>query len=461
MLWFVRNAMLSMILGLLLAPLAVGHVHAQSARPAAAVSPDDMAKFLAGMAPPSGSPLAELARDGEWRRHADRFDGAWRSLEQRQLSRIRAWGRQTGVKAAPVMYYMFSGPDFLYADAFLPNATTYVMAGLEPVGRLPEQRLPVRGSIGSSLREIEVSLNTILSVSFFRTIDMRSRLRSNRLDGTLPLLYVFLARAGKTIHEVSLIGLDLDGTVRTEAEGGDKSTAKGVRIVCSAAGDETRRTLYYFSTDISNGGLARSGFLAFCEKLDIGDSLVKSASYLMHSGAFSKIRDFLLEYSQMIVQDDSGIPAAEFPTGLWELRPYGNYLGPIGLFPGRYQARLRSLFATPARRPLDFGIGYRWRNAESNLLLAVKRDAPEQRGGGTEVADCATAPERPGRVRARPAADCQTAVTPPEPAVVEVAPPVVIAPSAAAPRVTRVTRVAVRRRARESAGTPPAGPPNF
>ena len=32
------------------------------------------------------------------------------------------------------MFYMFSGPDFLYADAFYSKATTYVLSALEPVG---------------------------------------------------------------------------------------------------------------------------------------------------------------------------------------------------------------------------------------------------------------------------------------------------------------------------------------
>ena len=36
------------------------------------------------------------------------------------------------------MFYMFSGPDFLYADAFYSKATTYVLSALEPVGSVPD-----------------------------------------------------------------------------------------------------------------------------------------------------------------------------------------------------------------------------------------------------------------------------------------------------------------------------------
>jgi len=40
------------------------------------------------------------------------------------------------VHFADTMYYMFSGPDFLYAYTFFPNANTYILAGLEPVGQV-------------------------------------------------------------------------------------------------------------------------------------------------------------------------------------------------------------------------------------------------------------------------------------------------------------------------------------
>ena len=60
----------------------------------------------------------------------------------------------------------------------------------------------------------------------------------------------------------------------------------------------------------------------------------------------------------------------------WQLRPFGRYLGPIGVFPGRYQKGLSDVFRKANPPKLEFGVGYRWRPQESNLLLAV-RSAPE------------------------------------------------------------------------------------
>src|SRR2546423_4738326 len=170
------------------------------------------------MPPSAGSPLTALTSDPSWQRHARFFDAAFGQLEQRQLSRTRAW---TGVNLAapkPTMFYMFSGPDFLYADAFFPTATTYVLSALEPPGSIPDlTRLP-RGGVGAALYSVERSLSSILSFSFFITKQMKTDLHTGQINGTLPVLYVFLARSGKTIRSVTPVALDDKGAAYFASE---------------------------------------------------------------------------------------------------------------------------------------------------------------------------------------------------------------------------------------------------
>jgi len=332
---------------------------------------DDTVRFIAGLPPSAGSPLASLTGDESWRAHARFFDRAFGELDRSQLNKARAWAKTNLRLNRPAMFYMFSGPDFLYADAFFPEATTYVLAALEPVGQIPDLARIPRGSLGPSLHTVSSSMHTVLSFSFFITHNMRSQLSAGRLHGTIPILYVFLARSGKTVKEVSLINLDADGNERPEASG-VKSGAHGVKILFAGA-DGRERTLYYFSTNLANDGASTSGFLKFCEKLGPADSLVKSASYLMHHSSFSKIRDFLIANSATILEDDSGIPLAYFDQRKWQLQPFGHYMTPLGIFPNTYQPRLADLYRRAT--PIDFGYGYRWRRHESNLLLAVRADA--------------------------------------------------------------------------------------
>src|SRR5436305_241029 len=168
-------------------------------RAADTISADDTARFLAGMQPSANSPLVPLARDPTWQRHAKFFDAAFAQLEQHQLSKIRTWADANLAAPRTTMFYMFSGPDFLYADAFYSKATTYVLGALEPTGAVPDLTKLPRGGVGPALSYVERSLGSILSFSFFITQQMKVDLRDGEISGTLPILYVFLARTGKTI----------------------------------------------------------------------------------------------------------------------------------------------------------------------------------------------------------------------------------------------------------------------
>jgi len=353
--------------------LALAIAPAQSAETA---TPDDTARFLAGLPPAPGSPLAALAKDPGWAQHAHFFDSIFTREDANTLAKVRAFSKEHLPQHSDTMLYMFSGPDFLYATSFFPSASTYVLSGLEPVGDVPQLTSLPRGAVDASLHNIEGSLATILNLSFFITKNMKTQLTTGPVYGTLPILYVFLARTGKTVHEVSFVSLDKDGNFIVPDDAGKRagrattqSAAKGVKIVFSD-GNGPRQTLYYFSTDLSDGGVKISGFLQFCAGLGRADSFLKSASYLLHGGNFNRVRSFLIDHSATILEDDSGIPLAYFDPKTWRLQPFGHYLAPLGIFPNTYQPRMTELFRNAA--PLDFGIGYLWRKNESNLLLATR-----------------------------------------------------------------------------------------
>jgi hypothetical protein len=340
---------------------------------AADATADDTAKFLAGMPVSQGSPLAPLTQTPGWRQHASQFDASFSGFEKRQSSKIRAWSDAHLKSPKPTLFYMFSGPDFLYADAFFPKATTYLLAGLEPVGAIPDVTKAPPASVPNELSRLRVSMRTLLSISFFITNHMSSDLRTGRFIGTLPVIYVFLARTGHTIKDVSLVYLDAKGEEKADDAQRAKSQTQGVKITFSKDGRD--QTLYYFSTNLANDGVKKSGFLDFAAKLGEGDAFVKSASYLMHGGGFSTVRSFLLDHANTIVQDDTGAPLAYFDEKKWQLDPYGNYVHPISIFSGNYQPNMHQLFVKAKAPKIDFGIGYRYRPNESSLLVATKKTA--------------------------------------------------------------------------------------
>ncbi len=73
----------------------------------------------------------------------------------------------------------------------------------------------------------------------------------------------------------------------------------GVRISYTDNQTGNSQTLYYFTTDISDGGIKSTpGFLKFCERFGTGSSFLKSSSYLMFEEGFATIRNFILGAQQ-------------------------------------------------------------------------------------------------------------------------------------------------------------------
>lgn len=332
---------------------------------------DATAKFLAGL-PVRGTALESHSNNAAWVTHATDLDRAWERLEKQQLSKIRAWAPGhlgPAYEESGPMFYMFSGPDFLYANAFFPNASTYILCGVEPVGPVPDIDKIPRAILPSAMANLRKSLDSVLSWSFFITKNMKVDLKQTQLNGTLPVLYVFLARAGCTLDSVTPVALDRTGNFVAE----DKGTTPGVKIVFFSP-DGREQTLYYFTSDLADWAIkANPGFKNFCEQQGRGASLLKAASYLMHSYNFSQVRDFLLMQSKVILQDDSGIPYRFFSKDNWNIEQCGRYVGPINRFKEHPQPDLGKENAESAPAPLEFSFGYQWQPSRSSLIIATPK----------------------------------------------------------------------------------------
>ena len=319
----------------------------------AAPSANDLARFVAGMPVQDGA-LAARGNESGWSNYAQELEKKWTRMDQRQLVHARGWalGNSEVSRVSGTVFYPFSGPDFLYAQTFFPNASTYILCGTEPVGSVPDITQMQPGHVAADLANVRKSLDTLLTTHYFITKDMRVDLTRGTISGTLPLLYFFLARTGCTIQAV-------------------KHTGSSVQINFRGSTGRSQ-TLYYVKTDLSNGG-GNAQFFSFCNKHAPGVSLVKSASYLMHMDSFSKVRNWLLANSTMIIQDDTGIPFRSFDSRRWNVRLYGVYGGPIGLFKEHYQPELAHAYEQAKPGPLGFSFGYAWQKEKGMLIQATPR----------------------------------------------------------------------------------------
>ncbi len=317
---------------------------------------DETARFLGGM-PVTGA-LEPLTHTPAWQEHAQAMNEAWRKKEQLQISPIRQWMQANAPqfhRSTDTAFYMFSGPDFLYASIFFPLASNYILAGLEPIGNVPDLSQIPPEILAQDLISLRMSMNSILRFQYFITKEMRSDLGRGNISGTLPILYVFLARLGYTIIDVTHVS----------------TPAEGVKI--TFGGGEQQQTLYYFKTDLSGGN---SAFFRWCAARGPGLSLLKAASFLMHGDGFSGVRNFLIQNSRVIIQDDSGIPLRMFPKG-WKVNCYGRYVAHHEEFEKYHQPDLAAIYAqNPPPPELGFAFGYHWQKEDGILMLATREALP-------------------------------------------------------------------------------------
>ncbi len=331
----------------------------------------DIARYLAGIPPTSPSALGELTDTPEWKVHAKYLGARWAQLEQIQLAKVRKFAdRELGARQ-PVVSYMFGGPDFAYINAFFPAATTYILSGLEPVLDIPDPASLTPIERTNLLFEVRASTRTFFEKGFFRTEDMHSP----GFPGVVQLLSMIIARSEGEILSLDRVYLDSEGKLTNVLDESRKLFGARIRFTIH---DQPPQEVFYFSVDLSNKSIVETGFLKFCAAMGSADAFVKSASYLPHEGDFSVVRDFILEHSQIVVQDDSGIPLRNFSKGTWDVRVFGHYRAPIGPMSKYYQPDLETEANGTKRIPVDFKIGYAGSARDSILLVGRRKQVGKQ-----------------------------------------------------------------------------------
>ncbi|MGP8244084.1 MAG: hypothetical protein ACLQVN_06155 [Bryobacteraceae bacterium] len=342
--------------------------------------PNDTALFLAGLKGPPDGPYHELEQTEAWKSYAARFDQTWQKALRDQFAPVDAFQKRVLANihtGSQYLFYPFSGPDVLYQVHFFPEATRMVYAGLEPVGNLKRPEMYSEKTLGRELGAWSEALNSIFRRSFFVTSEMDQDFRGQVSDGNAQIILLLLARSGDTIDGIQFGRLEADGQFRVDDPALKRH--KVAKIEFHRGGESAERTLYYFSTDLSDSNKTRTaGFVEdpslehFLEKQGAADTLVKSASFLLHWKMCDGIRSFILTHSNLILEDDSGIPYRFFKAPEWKVELFGEYSHPDPPFTNQWQTDLAKAFDEPGRaQELGFQLGYGALRRPSSLMLAV------------------------------------------------------------------------------------------
>jgi hypothetical protein len=338
----------------------------------------DTARVLAGLQPEDTRRFARVLGRDAWRVHQREFNANWTSIEHRRFALMRKWRDEQFKEIAggcTTLFYPFAGPDILNAYVLFPSCDTYLLFGLEPVGSVPAiERFP-SDRADRALSELRTSLADIFVRDYFITKEMMSELRTPEIDGTVPLLMVFLARL-----DARIISLDRDGPWNeppsaTQATGAPASRVRGVTISFVRRGSTRVQRVSYIRVQMEDEQFKRkTALLAYLTRVAPWTTFVKSASYLMHDDRFSVVRSLALDHSTAVLQDDTGIPYRFFNPADWTLTLFGRYTPPIKDFTYGYQTDLDAAYRQPpGPRDLPFSFGYHWRQGSSSIMLAVRR----------------------------------------------------------------------------------------
>jgi hypothetical protein len=318
-----------------------------------------------------------------WKDYQTKINVDWPEMDSSRLKPMNAWREEElspRISDSLLLFYPFSGPDFLHANVLFPYAADYVFLAQEQLGDIPDLSKMKQKDLADYLDKFYYSIRDIYMRSYFITGRMNTDLHNARVKGVLPVIVFFMVQTGHYVHDVKYEYVASDGSVKPlkGSVTGRFSATECVTISFSTKDSEQVKTLRYFRCDISDEGFKPTpGFKTYLSNLGEHNTYVKSASYLLHYGTFSTIRNLILEKSSAVLQDDTGIPYKYYAPEKWDALLYGVYVKPIADFPSTYlmQNDLKKVYDAGGEnvKPLPFSLGYHWRSGEQNQMLFLRK----------------------------------------------------------------------------------------
>ncbi len=320
-----------------------------------------------------------------WNQYSNRVSASFLKMHENRLEPMRKWKKTISsnnkLNDTSLLFYPFSGADFLHAYYLFPEANDYVLLAQEKIGDLPDFNSISSQKLKLYLNAVDHSLGDIYKRSYFITKSMMADTKEgSELNGLLPLFYWFISRTDHEIINVSNVYVDSNSKLNTftsSIENKLDKKIKGIKFLFRKKGDEKLKSITYFNCDISNKGFNKNPeFKTYLNSIRTCNSFVKSASYLMHYSTFSDIRGITLEKSNSILEDDTGIPFKYLNNGGWDINLFGVYVMPVKDFSeSRFQKDLSEAYMNETfnKGKLPFSLGYHWGSKEQNQMLYIKK----------------------------------------------------------------------------------------
>jgi hypothetical protein len=278
-----------------------------------------------------------------------------------------------------IAFYPLSGADFINLYLMFPEAIDYLMVALEKSGDAPQIDRLDDTRMSAGLNFIQNGLIQYGNNNYFATNTMTAYLHNNYITGIAPIIMIFMTRMGHKVIDVKPVGIGNDGKLSFLDNKGMINNKKientGVLIHFKDKTSGTiKRFVYLVSLLNARNVSGNTASGRYFNEIGRTRTIMKSAIYLCHLPKYKKLADFFIAKSDVIVQDDSGIPY-RFLIKDRDIKLYGNYIRiRIDNREGVYQPDLEKEYKKSSDPlPFFFGYGILFGKDKSNMLIAVRK----------------------------------------------------------------------------------------
>lgn len=342
---------------------------------------NDVARVVAGL-PILGtdSVLAQIQSEDYYKSYKKFCDDSFSTIQSDMLDPIKKWTAANGVqdnRKNSTCFYPFSGPDFMFANAFYPKAANYILLGLERRGTLPRFDKMDESQRKGYFQGMIKSMKYINTRGYFVTQHMGSDYTKTHLNGVTHMALYMMARTGHSIVSVGDGWLSKEGKLTKIDEGADvPEDHVRMKIIEFTDADQTAlRTLYFFNHNIADEAAANHMEMAtFIKNFPNKGAYLKAAQCAAFNANFKTARELVLG-CDLVIQDDSGIPYSHLSdTTVYDTKLFGTYTTVISDLKWCFQPKLKKDLETKGdNSDLPFKISYNGNYGKGVIIFAKKK----------------------------------------------------------------------------------------
>jgi hypothetical protein len=340
---------------------------------------------------PPGFDAANVDRHcEELTRAYDEYKRTWVDVAEPFLASLRP------PDLPPYVLYPFGGGDLVSALTTFPEAAEITTISLEPAGDIRPIQTLSSARLTRELAEHAAHLERLFEKAHSRTDNLEKESKTE-LPGELLFALAALVVHGDQPIGLRYFRLTRDGSLSyvtpTDIANAEKTrNAAAVRALFANAELSFQhpggklQVFRHISYNLDDTHLrADPGLLAYLSGKENGKggtpghgryaAMTKAASHLLWNENFSKFRSWLVDHTDWMVSDSTGLPPRAAGAAGFAQETYGTFDGPApyGAPDAQDGFDLKRIFSSQQHRDLPFRYGYPDRNGHAHLVV-TRRD---------------------------------------------------------------------------------------